>query len=198
MTMHKSNEEILKDYELNGSELEILTYPDPILTTKATEITEFNSELAKTCTDMLYTMYKSPGIGLAAPQVGISKRFLVLDVDYEMNEKTLADGRVVKERINFNPHIFINPVIVEHEGKTKYQEGCLSLPTVYEDVTRFEQIKIEYQNLAGDKCSMQADGLLSICLQHEIDHLNGIVFIDHLSSLKKSFFRKKLLKLKRR
>jgi len=190
------NEAILKDYEIKGVELSITTYPDPVLTRKAISITEFDQELQSLCLNMLYTMYRAPGIGLAAPQVGISKRIFVADVDYQLEEKTETDGRITKFRTNLNPQIFINPVILSQNGTTTFKEGCLSLPTVFEDVKRHESIVLQFQDLKGEVHEVEYLGLAAICLQHELDHLNGVVFIDRLSSFKKGFFKKKLTKLK--
>lgn len=193
------NVEILKDYKQGSNDLlNIFTYPDPVLTKVASEVTSFNNELKKLALDMLDTMYAAPGIGLAAPQVGISTRMLVLDIDFKFEDKTNSDGKVEKMVINKNPMVFINPVITSKDGKIKYQEGCLSLPKIFEDVDRFEKITLEYQDLEGNNQTMEAEGLLSVCLQHEIDHLDGIVFIDRLSRLKKSFCKKKLLKQKKK
>lgn len=193
------NVEILKDYKQGSNDLlNIFTYPDPVLTKVASEVTSFNNELKKLALDMLDTMYAAPGIGLAAPQVGISTRMLVLDIDFKFEDKTNSDGKVEKMVINKNPMVFINPVITAKDGKIKYQEGCLSLPKIFEDVDRFEKITLEYQDLEGNNQTMEAEGLLSVCLQHEIDHLDGIVFIDRLSRLKKSFCKKKLLKQKKK
>lgn len=188
-------EELLNNYKLTGEMLPIVTYPDPVLTTVATEVTEFNEELETLCTNMLYTMYKAPGIGLAAPQIGLSKRIFVVDVGYSREETEEGSDEYVLG--NFNPMVFINPKIVLKEGEITYQEGCLSLPEVYEDVKRFEHIKVEYQDTKGNQKEMEAHELLSICIQHENDHLDGIVFIDRLSQLKKNFFKKKLIKAKR-
>ena len=140
-------------------------------------------------------MYHAPGIGLAAPQIGISKRIFVIDVDYDREETEDDSGEF--NLSNFNPKVFINPVIKEKNGEITYQEGCLSLPGIYEDVKRYENIVVEYQNTDGEKKEISADELFSICIQHENDHLDGIVFIDRLSGLKKNFFKKKLLKQKR-
>ncbi|MEX0798318.1 MAG: peptide deformylase [Bacteriovoracaceae bacterium] len=190
-------EKITENYTCEGQLLNIHTYPDPVLTTVAKDVEahEFNQELKELCKNMLYTMYQAPGIGLAAPQVGIGKRIFVIDVEYDRKETAEDSGEFTLS--NFNPMIFINPVIKNKEGETTYQEGCLSLPGVYEDVQRFETIMIEYQNTDGEKKEISADQLLSICIQHENDHLDGIVFIDRLSGLKKSFFKKKLIKQKR-
>jgi peptide deformylase len=180
---------------LKGSKLPIITYPDPVLTTVATDVTEFNDELKELCKNMLYTMYHAPGIGLAAPQIGLSKRLFVVDVDFSREETEVdSDEYVLGE---FNPKIFINPRIIKTEGETTYQEGCLSLPGIYEDVKRFEKIEVEYQDTDGNKHTIEADELFSICIQHENDHLDGKVFIDRLSNLKKTFFKKKLTKAKK-
>lgn len=190
-------EKILENYELKGKDLEIVTYPDPVLTTiaKPVQTEDFNQELKDLCLNMLYTMYHAPGIGLAAPQIGISKRIFVIDTDFDREEDENDEESVFLS--NFNPRIFINPEFVTKEGEIVYQEGCLSLPGIYEDVKRFENITLKYQDTDGKHHEISADGLLSICIQHEYDHLEGIVFIDRLSNLKKSFFKKKLMKAKR-
>lgn len=190
-------EKVTENYKYEGDLLEIVTYPDPVLTAIAKDVApeEFDDELKKLCKNMLYTMYNAPGIGLAAPQIGISKRIFVIDVNYD-REETSEDSEEYTLS-NFKPLIFINPIIKEKVGETSYQEGCLSLPGIYEDVKRFENIIVEYQNTDGEKQEISASDLLSICIQHENDHLDGIVFIDRLSGLKKNFFKKKLLKQKR-
>ncbi len=188
-------EKILENYELKGKSLEIHTYPDPVLTKVAQEVEIFDKELEELCLNMLFTMYHAPGIGLAAPQIGISKRIFVIDVTFDRDETEEDSGEFTLS--NFAPHIFINPVIKEKEGEIIYQEGCLSLPGIFEDVKRFENIVVEYQSLNGDKQEMAANELFSICIQHENDHLDGIVFIDRLSILKKNFFKKKLTKAKK-
>ena len=188
-------EKITENYILEGDLLPIHTYPDPVLTTKAVDVTEFNEDLKVLCKNMLFTMYQAPGIGLAAPQIGLSKRIFVIDVDYSREETEEDSGEYTLS--DFNPRVFINPKIVSKEGEIVYQEGCLSLPGIFENVKRFENIKVEYQNTDGENLSIDADELLSICIQHENDHLDGIVFIDRLSTLKKSFFKKKLIKQKK-
>ncbi len=188
-------EKILENYELKGKELPIVTYPDPVLTQIAQPVTEFNKELQTLCIDMLYTMYHAPGIGLAAPQIGLSKRLFVIDVDFSREET--SEGSEEYLMSDFNPRIFINPVIKKTEGETVYQEGCLSLPGIYEDVKRFDKVEIEYQDTEGNSHTLEAEELLSICIQHENDHLEGKVFIDRLSNLKKAFFKKKLTKAKK-
>ena len=168
-------EKITENYALEGELLDIYTYPDPVLTKVAEEVSpeEFNQDLKDLCKNMLYTMYHAPGIGLAAPQIGISKRIFVIDVDYDREETEDDSGEF--NLSNFNPKVFINPVIKEKNGEITYQEGCLSLPGIYEDVKRYENIVVEYQNTDGEKKEISADELFSICIQHENDHLDGIV-----------------------
>ncbi len=132
---------------------------------------------------MVETMYAAPGIGLAAPQVGILQRFFVVDV---------AEGE------NKEPRFFINPIIVERSGKKSvYEEGCLSLPKQFGDVKRSETIRIRYQNRDGDMQEIDADGMLARCIQHELDHLDGILFVDHLSTLKRRMILRRMAKVKR-
>lgn len=188
-------ENLLKNYILEGELLNIHTYPDPILQAKTNEVTNFDEDLKTLCKNMLYTMYNAPGIGLAAPQVGIPEKIFVIDVEYKREETEEDSGEYTFS--NFNPLIFINPIIKNKVGNTVYQEGCLSLPGIYEDVKRAETITIEYQDTDGNKKEIDADELLSICIQHENDHLEGVVFINRLSTLKKNFFKKKLIKAKK-
>ncbi len=183
-------------YPKDAKLLDIVTYPDPVLKKIASSVTEFGPELETLCQNMLKTMYHAPGIGLAAPQIGISKRIFVLDVDY--NREPLDDEANRHEISDLNPRIFINPVLKDPEGQTTYQEGCLSVPEVFDDVQRHEKITVEYQDVNGNKHEETVEGLLSICIQHENDHLDGIVFIEKLSSLKLNYYRKKLIKEKKR
>ncbi|MFZ4712875.1 MAG: peptide deformylase [Bacteriovoracaceae bacterium] len=192
-----SNDKLCQNYKLEGESLDIHTYPDPILTRVAAPVTVFDQELETLCKNMLFTMYHAPGIGLAAPQVGKSIRLFVLDVTYKRDTIEHEDGSEEFQLSKFKPIILINPKISAEEGETTYQEGCLSVPGVYEDVKRYEKITVEYQNLSGEKKTMKADGLLAICIQHENDHLEGIVFIERLSAFKKNFFKKKLTKNKK-
>ncbi|GAB4021557.1 MAG: peptide deformylase [Bdellovibrio sp.] len=189
-----ANEDFLKDYKLEGEQLRIFTYPAPILKKKALPITIFDESLKKLCKDMLFTMYKAPGIGLAAPQIGQSIRLFVMDIDYDREEVTKADNTTDFEYSNFNPLILINPIIENKQGEILYEEGCLSVPGVYEEVKRAESILVKYQDLNGEHHELEADGLLSVCIQHENDHLDGYVFLERLSALKKSFLMKKYLK----
>jgi peptide deformylase len=189
---------LLENYQLEGELLPIHTYPDPILSKVAVPVTTFDAQLEKLVKDMLYTMYHAPGIGLAAPQIGQSIRLFVVDVDYDREEVTRADGTEDMEFSNLQPMVFINPIFVKKEGQAVGKEGCLSVPDVYEEVSRAEKIIVEYQDIKGNKRSMEADELLAICLQHENYHLDGIVFIERLSPLKKKFFKTKLVKDKKR
>ena len=190
----------LQNYRLEGDELGIYTYPDPVLKQVATPVEVFEEDLEKLCFDMLYTMYNAQGIGLAAPQVGILKRLFVIDTDYTVYRgyKNIEEEDSVEEDYpeggTFRPRILINPVIRNCQGETSSREGCLSVPKTFDDVTRYLSCTVDYQNLKGEKCSLDVSGLLSICIQHEIDHLNGIVFLEHLSSLKREFYIKKILK----
>ena len=159
--------------------LDILVYPNPRLRDIAQEVdtvTDVERELVK---NMAETMYAAPGIGLAAVQVGVSKRIIVIDIS-DSGDDLL---------------VLINPKIIEHDGMQVYEEGCLSVPEVYAEVTRAEEITFEYLDLDGKLVTQTTDGLLAVCVQHEIDHLDGKVFVDYLSRIKRGRIRKKLLKI---
>jgi peptide deformylase len=161
--------------------LNILEYPDPRLKTKAKPVTEFTPALKKLADDMAETMYKAPGIGLAATQVDEHIRMVVIDVSEERNAlKT-----------------FVNPIITAKEGKAKGEEGCLSVPGVYDDIERAEKVTVKAQDVTGKTFELTADGLLAVCIQHELDHLEGKVFVEYLSSLKQTRVKTKLQKAKR-
>ena len=191
-------ESILLPQILEKKRLKIVEYPNPILKQKALEIIEFNPELESFCHEMLATMYSAPGVGLAAPQVGVSKRIIVLDVSFKRQLVTLPNGETTKEFHSLDPHIFINPKIVHKEGSFCYEEGCLSLPGIYEEVERAHRITVDYQDVKGEKRQMVAEDLLAVCIQHEIDHLEGIVFIERLSKLKLKYYRDKMIKSKKK
>ncbi len=164
--------------------LEILTAPDPVLKKKAEPVTEVTDEIRTLLDDMSDTMYDAPGIGLAAPQVGVLKRVIVIDVHDEDEEPKL--------------YKMINPeVIWESEVHGTYEEGCLSVPQSYSEVERPAQVKVKYLDENGDEHEIEADGMLATCVQHEIDHLNGTLFIDHISRIKRSIIIRKLQKLKK-
>lgn len=182
----------------DGKKLKIYTYPSPILKKIAGPVTEFTPELEELCQNMLHTMYHAPGIGLAAPQVGISQRIFVMDIDFDREEVTNADGETQYKYENLNPRIIINPEFENKQGEILYEEGCLSVPGVYEEVKRAEKVTLHYQDTKGERHSLDADGLLSVCLQHENDHLDGIVFLERLSMIKKNLLMKKFLKTKKK
>ena len=188
------NDNFLENYEMVGSKLSISVYPAPILKKVAPPVTEFNEEFRSLVKDMLYTMYLAPGIGLAAPQVGVSLRFFVLDIWFEREKVTLPDGSSEHRYFDFKPMVFCNPIFKNKSGEIIHEEGCLSVPGIYEDVKRAEFVTVEYQDMFGAYHVVEADELLSVCLQHENDHLDGIVFIERLSFLKKQLIEKKFLK----
>jgi peptide deformylase len=188
------NKNFLENYQLEGKKLAIHTYPAPILKQIAKPVTEFNSELHELVKNMLFTMYNAPGIGLAAPQVGASIRMFVLDIWFDREKVTLADGSVEYRLSEFAPMVFCNPIFKNKSGEVIHEEGCLSVPGIYEDVKRSEFVTVEFQDMFGEQLTIEADELLSVCLQHENDHLDGIVFIERLSFLKKNLLEKKFLK----
>ena len=166
------------------SQRKIVIEPDPILSKKSENLEKVDNELRLLLDDMLETMYSAPGIGLAAVQVGILKRLIVIDISKDKEKK--------------HPIFLINPEIISKSKNTSiYEEGCLSLPGHFAEIERPEECKIKYIDYDGKKKEMKANGLLATCIQHEIDHLNGILFIDYLSKLKKDMIIKKLVKHKK-
>lgn len=161
--------------------LKIVEFPDPRLRTKARPVSVFDAALRQLVADMLETMYDAPGIGLAATQVDVHIQLLVLDVSEEKDA----------------PTTIINPRIVWREGSQTYQEGCLSVPGIFADVDRADRIRVEAQDVDGNPFVIEADGLLAVCIQHEMDHLAGKLFVDYLSPLKRELVRKKLEKQRR-
>ncbi|MHB8424439.1 MAG: peptide deformylase [Gammaproteobacteria bacterium] len=161
--------------------LTVLHYPDPRLRIQAKPIAAVSAETRRLIADMLETMYAAPGIGLAATQVGVDQRIIVVDVS-ENNDESRA---------------FVNPEILVRDGKEKMQEGCLSVPGVFEEVERAEHIRVRALDRDGKRVEFDADGLLAVCIQHEIDHLDGKLFVDYLSELKRRRIRKKLEKEQR-
>lgn len=190
--------QIGSNYKLDGELLSVLKFPEPILKQMAKPIDKFDSKLKNIAKNMLFTMYKAPGIGLAAPQIGHSIRMFVIDTQFDRERVTSADGTERTDYSNFNPLVLINPEILESEGEQVCQEGCLSFPGVFEDVKRSEKIIVQYQNLSGELVKLEAHGMQAICIQHELDHLNGIVFIERLSQLKKTLLLKKFSKKKKK
>ena len=166
----------------------ILETPDPILRTISTPVEEIDAELQTLIDDMFDTMYDAPGIGLAAIQVGVAKRILVIDLQEPKSDE--EDAPPVK-----NPMVFINPVIIEEGDELSvYNEGCLSVPDQYAEVERAARVRASWMDRNGRIHEEELDGLLSTCLQHEMDHLEGVLFIDHLSRLKRDIILKKLTK----
>lgn len=191
-------EKAFKDYLPQSDTLEVFKYPSPVLKKIATAVENFDQDLKDLIFKMLNTMYQAPGIGLAAPQVGVSKRLFVMDINYDREKITKADGTSDYILKNLKPLIFINPIIKDKEGEILYQEGCLSVPGIYEDVKRFESISISFQDWDGNHHTGEAKDLLSVCIQHENDHLDGVIFLERLSLLKKNLLTKKYLKKKKK
>lgn len=164
--------------------LPILEFPDPRLRTKAAPVDPAQlaaADFQRLLDDMFETMYAAPGIGLAASQVDVHRRFMVIDVSEEKND----------------PQVFVNPEILSRDGEQVYQEGCLSVPGIYADVTRANRITVRYLGRDGQPRELDTDGLLAVCIQHEMDHLDGKLFVDYLSPLKREMVRKKLAKQRR-
>ena len=163
------------------AKLKILEFPDPRLRTKAAPVEVVDDALRELIGDMFETMYDAPGIGLAATQVDVHKRLLVTDVSPDKSE----------------PYVLINPEIVEKDGVTVTDEGCLSVPGYYEEVERAGHIRVRFLDRDGKEQEMEAEGLLAVCIQHEMDHLDGKLFVDYLSEAKRQRIRKKLEKERR-
>ena len=162
--------------------LPILEYPDPRLRTRAETVTRVDASVRALVADMFETMYAAPGIGLAATQVDVHQRILVADVSETRDQ----------------PVCLINPEILERDGVEVHEEGCLSVPGVYEEVERADRIRLRALDQRGEPFELQAEGLLAVCIQHEMDHLDGKLFVDYLSDLKRERIRKRLVKQRRR
>jgi peptide deformylase len=158
--------------------LTIIEYPDPRLRTRASPVTEFDAELGRLIDDMFATMYAAPGIGLAATQVNVHKRLIVIDLSQEPKD----------------PQVFINPQILAREGVATMEEGCLSVPGIFDEIERAASIRVRAQDRAGALFERDLDGMLAVCLQHEMDHLEGRLFVDYLSDVKRERIRRKLEK----
>ncbi len=161
--------------------LEILHFPDPRLRIQAKPVKQVDKNISKIVDDMFETMYEAPGIGLAATQVNIHQRIIVIDLSAEKNQ----------------PLCLINPLILNSEGVTCTEEGCLSVPGIFESVERADRITVQALNQQGESYTLTTENLLSVCIQHEMDHLQGKLFVDYLSLIKRERIRKKLLKQKR-
>jgi len=157
---------------------QILHFPDPRLRKKAKAVTEVTDDIRQLADDMLETMYEAPGIGLAATQINVQKRLVVIDISQDRTE----------------PYIFINPEIMSKEGEREHEEGCLSVPDSYEVVTRADTVRVKALDRDGNPFEVDADELLATCIQHEIDHLDGKLFVDYLSNLKRQRIKKRLEK----
>lgn len=174
--------------------LEILTYPNPLLREVSEKVTTFDENLKKLAADMLETMYDANGIGLAAIQVGKPVQMLVIDISPRDPDDAGEDGRTELEKNYKQPLILINPEIINGVGKTTYDEGCLSVPSFFETVERFEKIEVKAQDVDGKEIRIVTDGLLAICIQHEMDHLKGTLFIDHISFTKSNKIKNQIKK----
>ena len=164
--------------------LPIIVAPDPRLKKKSAPVARMDADLRRLMDDMLETMYDAPGIGLAAPQVGVLKRVIVVDVARENEAR--------------QPYLMANPELTwVSDDDASYEEGCLSLPEHYAEVARPAAIKVRYLDREGEIRELEADGILATCIQHEIDHLDGILFVDHISALKRNMILRKLLKAKK-
>jgi peptide deformylase len=161
----------------------VVKYGDPVLERKTDPVTEFNAELAQLANDMFETMYAARGVGLAAPQVGLSRRLTVIDC---------SAGEDPAQRL-----VLVNPEILEKDGVQVGEEGCLSIPGFREDVTRARRARVRAQNLHGETFELEGEDMLARALQHEIDHLDGILFLQHLSPLKRDLIRRKIRKLQK-
>ncbi|SNB46871.1 peptide deformylase [Geobacter sp. DSM 9736] len=159
----------------------ILTYPNPELKKKALPVTVITEKTAELVKDMAETMYAAPGVGLAAPQIGVHQRIVVIDVSTKEDQPELI--------------VAINPVIIHADGESYEEEGCLSIPKYSANVHRHARVVVKALNLQGEEVTYRAEGLLAIAFQHEIDHLDGILFVDHISPLKREMFRKKYRRL---
>ena len=164
------------------AKLKLRYFPDPVLKQKSKKITTFDSSVRKLAEDMLDTMYNNDGVGLAAPQVGVCKQIMVIDVNAGEEEEPRK------------PIVFINPTIIEKEGEIVGQEGCLSFPGIYEYIERADEITVEACDETGKRFELSGCDYFSACVQHEIDHLDGIVFINRMSRLKATLVRKKMKK----
>ena len=174
--------------------MHIIEVPDPLLRSTSAPVERIDSDLKRLVKDMFDTMYEAPGIGLAAVQVAVPRRLLVIDLqDPDPVPEGEEEGPPVKR-----PHVFINPEIVyRSDARKSYNEGCLSIPEQYAEIERPDIVRARWLDVDGKEQEGQFDGLMSVCLQHEVDHLNGVLFIDHLSRLKRDMIVKKVMKAKK-
>lgn len=174
--------------------LPIIEVPDPLLRTDSTPVERVDADLEKLIAGMFETMYEAPGIGLAAIQVAVPRRLLIIDLQ---EPDPVPEGEEEGPPIR-RPHVFINPEILNRsEARKSYNEGCLSIPDQYAEIERPDVVRARWIDMHGETREGEFDGLMSVCLQHEVDHLNGILFIDHLSRLKRDMIVKKVVKARR-
>ena len=174
---------------------QILTEPNQILREKSLSVEIVDNDIQKLMDDMLETMYAAPGIGLAAIQVGVPKRIIVVDIGWRNKSESTDDEKQVAKK---NPIYFVNPeIITKSTNNSTYEEGCLSVPGQFAEIDRPNKCHVKYLDYHGQPKEIKAEGMLATCIQHEIDHLEGILFIDYLSKLKKSMIIKKLSKQKK-
>lgn len=172
--------------------LKIFTFPDAVLREKAQTITSFDSQLEQLASDMLETMYDAPGVGLAANQIGKAIRLIVLDTEYKIDGSEEHPGlRIYRDK---KPHVFVNPIILDSSGRTSIEEGCLSVPGFTEEVARAQKLTLQYQDIRGTIHQLDAEDFFAIAIQHELDHLEGRLFIDRLSPVKRSIAKGKIRK----
>ena len=177
------------------AKLEVLTYPNPLLKKHAEPVKGVTPELRQLAADMLETMYAAPGVGLAANQVGVLQRMIVIDTrPRDEDGRPTDEGMTELEKAVTYPLVLINPEVVAKEGTTTYDEGCLSVPGYVETVVRSNVIEVKAMNLDGQSFRFKADGLLGICVQHEIDHLDGRLFIDRLSAIRRNLIKSRIKK----
>jgi len=177
--------------------LPLVIAPDPRLKTKSEPVKEVNDDIRKLCDDLLETMYHNNGIGLAAVQVGVMKRVIVVDVEWSTAERP-DDPNAQASGKDGKPITLINPEIIEEDSEPNlYKEGCLSFPEQYSDVERPKEVTVKYLDEHGAQQTLHTGGLLATCIQHEIDHVNGVTFVDHISRLKREMIMKRLNKLKK-
>lgn len=176
--------------------LSIITYPNPLLKKQSLKVEKVDAEIQKLLDNMVATMYHDRGCGLAAVQVGILKRILVIDLNYQLKENCHDHSCNESHITNAKPYFIINPEIVDKSKDVELlEQGCLSFPGIYVEVTRPKKVSVKYLDYHGKEQLIEAEGILSHCLQHEIDHLNGVTFIDHVSRLKREMMLKKLQKI---
>lgn len=181
------------------AKLPILVAPDPVLKQVSQPVAEVTDELRRLMDDMLETMYAAPGIGLAAIQIGVAKRIIVIDLGKDKPGADDGDDAEKKKEKDPDPMYFVNPEIVwASDELVMCEEGCLSVPDLYEEVERPARVKVRYLDYHGKSQEIDCEGMLATCIQHEMDHLEGVLFIDHLSRLKREMMLKKLVKARKR